>query len=555
MFWIHHLQQLQPDMASPELVFLHIPKAAGTSQRGAFQQHYGAENVFWYGRDTAPNIESYPRKQIGEKFVVGGHKMLSFYPRRLDALYCAILRDPIERAISLFAYYSRPQLAKSPGAERARERARRKKIEQGLDPESMLRSIHNSDSFREEISNCQCAYLSVRDRTFVDVRKSLKKRDHVIGSMRHHARFHSVLSDILGWSDSAAAVINRSRDDYAAPFLEDEELVALIRELNVEDQELIDWVDKEQGGVWQQLLNDTRRRRRLGRQPLLPAKNVKPALQWGDAADLWPVRDASALKWPLDQMLVLPAAKLVYVPVPGSADRAIKKMIVQLSAVQHKDAMLELGIDRVSSRYVTGLVLADHDQQQIQEIAESDDYFRFSVIYEPLARLLDLFEQRFVRQRTLLSKWRPLCQLVADAQQCQEADCDTGISFRQFVLGLVSGRYRHRLLLTQTRHLPWPDSCDRIYLPQQLSRLAADLAEVSGLRVQLPELAPATPVVIPTGEAIYADTPASELPVDSGEWRGKVLDSALLGEIKRFYALDLKLYNRTAQYNQYVVTE
>jgi hypothetical protein len=33
-------------MTRPELVFLHIPKTAGTSQLNAFSQYYGAGNVF-----------------------------------------------------------------------------------------------------------------------------------------------------------------------------------------------------------------------------------------------------------------------------------------------------------------------------------------------------------------------------------------------------------------------------------------------------------------------------------------------------------------------------
>ena len=82
-------------MTRPELVFLLIPKAAGTSQQNAFALHYGSENIFWIGKDCRPNIWHYPRAQVGERYVVGGHKRLSFYPRGLDSLYCAILRDPV----------------------------------------------------------------------------------------------------------------------------------------------------------------------------------------------------------------------------------------------------------------------------------------------------------------------------------------------------------------------------------------------------------------------------------------------------------------------------
>ena len=64
-------------MSQPKLVFLHIPKTAGTSQHQLFNRFYGRDNVFWFGDSCPGNIKRYPRKLIAESAVVGGHKPLS----------------------------------------------------------------------------------------------------------------------------------------------------------------------------------------------------------------------------------------------------------------------------------------------------------------------------------------------------------------------------------------------------------------------------------------------------------------------------------------------
>jgi hypothetical protein len=533
-------------MQSPELVFLHIPKAAGTSQRGAFQKHYGADNIFWFGRDCPPDIRRYPQDQIGERFVVGGHKPLSFYPRHIDPLYCAILRHPIERVISLFGFYTRPELAITEGEKGVRTKVLHQKRSEGIDPDSMLLSIRNCGPFREEISNFQCRYLSLGASTFAGVRKSLKKIDHVIGTMSSHDSFHRELGALLGWPEVPPVMVNRSRDNYSAPFLQDEELLALISELNREDQKLVEWVQTEHQGLCMGLRDARERRRRLRNLPLLPTVHKARELTLDDARDLWPPRGPQKLKWPLGRMMVSEPHKLVYMPIPGAANPVVKPMMLALSPVPHQQQMLALGIDRVVEHFATGLVLDDLTQQKISSVAESRDYFRFAILYEPVTRLVDVFQLRFVQMREQLTQWPQLHKLLADAQGSTDPDRKLGISFRQFVHACVSNRYNHLLLAAQARFLPWPDSYDRFYRPDQLPVLANDLAGLRGISVDLPEVTVNSLPLQTVAEAAYADTPAGQLPEDAAQWREKLVDEALLEMIKDFYASDFALYNRTA---------
>ena len=48
--------------------------------------------------------------------------------------------------------------------------------------------------------------------------------------------------------------------------------------------------------------------------------------------------------------------------------------------------LLALGIDGVVEQFCTGLMLADRSAAEIQAIGASTAYFRFAIVYEPVAR-------------------------------------------------------------------------------------------------------------------------------------------------------------------------
>ena len=537
-------------MDSPELVFLHIPKTAGTSQWAILNQYHGQENIFWIGRDCDPAVRRYPRRRIAGRPIVGGHKRLAFYPRDKDPLYCAVVRDPVERAISLFAYYARPELARSAQAREIREGQLALWKRRGLDPDSMGNSIRNCRPFRLEISNAQCLYLSRGRATFDNVRRSLGACDFVVGSLAAYGRFHAHLADLLGWPEEQPIEANRSRDNYAGTFLEDADLVATIRELNREDEKLVQWVNAGQQGLWIGIADASQRCRRLRALPVRPGLQVRN-WQWEDAPGLWPPRERDELPWPLNRVLVAEPARLVYLPSPGPADAGIKRMMLELAPVAHKDALRHLGIDRVVGEYVTGLVLGDFSPAKVKEIAAAEDYYRFAIVYEPVARLVEIYRSRFVALREQLPRWPRLYELLAAAQGRAEPDCALGISFRQFVTTLASGRYTHPLWQHQSRCLPWPDTCDRLYRPDQLALLERDLALHCGLSVHIERPRDAAGVCPPFQgpapvSAAHADTPAGELPADAALWLGELVDAELYQLIKAYYPRDFKLYNRCA---------
>jgi hypothetical protein len=539
-------------MTRPELVFLHIPKTAGTSQLNAFSQNYGAGNVFWIGKDCAPDIWRYPRAQVGQRFVVGGHKRLSFYPRRLDPLYCALLRDPIERAISLFVYHTRPDLAViEPWSDgQARSQLLEKLLARGIDPDSMLNSIRDCRPFRQQISNYQCRYLSRGRATFAAVRRSLEGRDVAIGTVASYDRFQRELWDLLDWTQEAPARVNRSQDNYAAPYLQDEELVARIGALNSEDRALLQWVETQHAGLWLQLADRRGRLRRLRNLPLKPGRRKVRQWQWQDAADLWLPRGPGQLPWPLDRMLLAEPCRLLYMPTPGALDAGIQRLMLGLSGLPHRDALRALGIERVTAQFATGLRLDDRSEDQIAAIAAARDWFRFAIVYEPIIRLVQIYRQYFVEQREQLALRPLMYQLLADAQGREAPDCRLGISFRQFAEGVCSGRYDDPLWLPQYRYLAWANTYNRLYRPDEMAALEADLGAISGRPIRIEPAAAAIPAwagAAPPQRARHADTLPGDLPGDPALWCAQLVDAALLEVIKACYAWDLRLYyNRAA---------
>ncbi|MCB1848281.1 MAG: hypothetical protein KDI04_13100, partial [Halieaceae bacterium] len=166
-------------------------------------------------------------------------------------------------------------------------------------------------------------------------------------------------------------------------------------------------------------------------------------------------------------------------------------------------------------------------------------------------RLVEIYHSRFVTLREQLPRWPRLYELLAAAQGRAEPDCALGISFRQFVTTLASGRYAHPLWQRQSRCLPWPDTCDRLYRPDQLALLERDLARHCGVSVHIERpqdgagLCPPFEGPAPASVA-HADTPAGELPADAALWLGELVDAALYQLIRAYYPRDFKLYNRCA---------
>ncbi|MBN7795183.1 hypothetical protein [Parahaliea mediterranea] len=534
-------------MSQPEIAFLHIPKTAGTSQHQSFNRWYGREQIFWFGDDCPADVATFPREALGSRQVIGGHKPLGFYPGDFDPLFCAVLREPIERAVSLFAYYTRPDLAGQPGEKAARERALSRSREVGMVPDDLLASLKRSRQFRAEVSNVQCGYLSRRAATFAGVLRTLGKRDAVVGTLNEYPRFQQRLSDLLDWPVATVGSANRSRANYLDEYLDDKELVALLRELNGEDRKLLDHVNGEHGGLWVNLRDEARRRERL---QAIPTRRFALTQAEARKAGLWPRRD-NHLPWPARNYLALPGRRQLFVPVPGGASMLVVDLLAATLPIVDKQRLPTQNLYPWMVRFNLGQMLKDWPAADAQAYLGRGDVSGAALIQDPVSRLLGVYLKHLVREPESLRGQMLFLDSLAAVQGKEHPDLALGMTFRQFVeniratpverLGLARAPQSHFLAslwpgneaLFSTRSLP--ALMDFLGIPESVRQLHNQRIEV---------LSREEPVPAPLGD--LADAMPEELRAIPQIDPARLLDAGLEASLREYYAEDDALYRRAA---------
>jgi hypothetical protein len=239
-------------MNKPKVIYIHIPKAAGTSQLQVFEKIYPPEKIFWWPRIYGENVESLQGPQSERWDVAGGHIPLDNFDTRKNSksLYISLLREPAQRILSLFDYYSRPDNATEPREHHTRTIIHNTMLDDGLDPSSIINSLKHSPKFLKDCHNAQCSYFSAQD--FKGVKEKLSKLNHLIGLTSEVNVFEQFCRSTFNWQ-AQLPHINKSRRKLPAVFSDDNATTALIKELTQEDYKLYNHVRLEHAGLWKQL--------------------------------------------------------------------------------------------------------------------------------------------------------------------------------------------------------------------------------------------------------------------------------------------------------------
>lgn len=219
--------------STPRTIYLHIPKTAGQSFEGLALSNYGPDCCLSTGGKLVWN--EWQRAKL-----VGGHFRYSAFDSMTSSrVFLAVVRDPVDRAISRFNYYKN-----QPGGHSRR-------IARGFDHSDLKATIEQSP-FREEfVDNDQCRYLSSGD-DFKAVEKAFGQDAFIVGHFENIQAWIELLSERLGWAERILPKINIAAEpDYSLEYRQDEELISLLRERNKEDFKLVDTIKR--AGVYESL--------------------------------------------------------------------------------------------------------------------------------------------------------------------------------------------------------------------------------------------------------------------------------------------------------------
>jgi len=219
---------------SQNLIFLHIPKAAGTSFRRIMQTTLGKEHVAW--REGKRELEDIQKliKDGKNLRVIGGHfsyqKAKEYFPG--DYTYFATLREPLERAISLYQYISR---------------TKSHHLYEDLQGKTMLEAINDVKAFRGQVSNLQCNYLSdSSERSFKAAVASILINGIKVNTLDYPQvllREAAHRLELKKVPQEMRANTSKGKSNYSK-MLEDEELLERLTELNKHDIHLYKRVTK-----------------------------------------------------------------------------------------------------------------------------------------------------------------------------------------------------------------------------------------------------------------------------------------------------------------------
>jgi len=211
-----------------QIIYLHIPKTAGTSFRLLMIKNYPEDRLWWNVDDFSGNLNDY-------KFI-GGHRPYDFYTehKNPEKLFISVVREPVSRAISLFNYHVNGEDIQQ----------RENMLKMGLVPDSMSATIDLCAHFRRQITNDQCRYLS-GEGSFDAVLSVFKTESYVIGCLDEVDRFVEELALKFSWPNRELPRVYTGDHNYESEYFKDVELVKKIRDLNVEDQRLYEFVKEK----------------------------------------------------------------------------------------------------------------------------------------------------------------------------------------------------------------------------------------------------------------------------------------------------------------------
>jgi len=218
-----------------KLVYLHIEKSAGTSQRTFFYENLNKEVIFWYDIDS--KSKNFILKEVKNKTILGGHRFFDFY-NNPKYIYLTVLRDPIESTLSLFNFFITQQ-----------HHIDNWNNKQGFDPKSFENTLKNCTNFRNRIQNAQCRYFG-KTKTFNEAKQTIIKYKFMVGSLVNLDYFNKNLIESMKLSNQHFPKVNTGKPGYQSAFRISQNSLIDLKGLLDQDMLLYDFILTNHNGLY-----------------------------------------------------------------------------------------------------------------------------------------------------------------------------------------------------------------------------------------------------------------------------------------------------------------
>ncbi len=153
---------------------------------------------------------------------------------------------------------------------------------------------------------------------------------------------------------------------------------------------------------------------------------------------IWPADHSNGLGWPFRAMMVDERHRLLYIPVAKCACTSLKSMMVKLAGIEQPETAILLDVHRVTDRFNTGALLKDKPIELARAILAAEDYTKFTVMRDPLERLVSAYMEKFVYNRRLRQNRLHIRPVLRAVRGGETVAADPGISFREFVTYILA---------------------------------------------------------------------------------------------------------------------
>ncbi len=224
-------------MTDKKLIFIHLPKTAGTTIRSILNQQYGKDRICGiYDGDPGflshEAFDALPETEKEQYQVYCGHFPYGLHEKiKGKAHYYAMFRDPVERVISYYHH----AMSHSPAFQK--------------NPVSLMKFLDRKDwqvdnLYTRFISGQQAGYGMCHNRMVFKALENIDSHFLAVGLQKNFDISLKILGKRLGWSAPQHPPVNVGKERPSLEYFSVRE-INRIRELNQLDQVLFDYIQEK----------------------------------------------------------------------------------------------------------------------------------------------------------------------------------------------------------------------------------------------------------------------------------------------------------------------